>query len=91
MPPKLPTFTLGADVPVEIKTRAGQRLRTQMRVPQSKTKQRSLVEVQPVSWTKLDEETGYLKVAMFPGVIGVDLARQLDQAIDQLASAAGLH
>ncbi len=85
MPPNLPTFALGTDVPVEIETRAGRRVRAQIRVPHSKTKRRPLVEVQPVSWTKLDEETGYLKVAMFPGVIGVDLARQLDQAVHELA------
>ena len=85
MPPNLPTFALGTDVPVQIETRAGRRVHAQIRVPQSKSKQRPLVELQPVSWTKLDEETGYLKVAMFPGVIGVDLARELDQAIQALA------
>ena len=85
MPPNLPTFALGTDVPVEIETRAGRRVRTQIRVPQSKTKKRPLVELKPVSWTKLDAETGYLKVSMFPGVIGVDLARELDQAIQELA------
>jgi C-terminal processing protease CtpA/Prc len=85
MPPTLPTFALGTDVPMEIETRAGRRVRAQIQVPQSKTKQRPLVELKPVSWTKLDEETGYLKVAMFPGVIGVDLARELDQAIKGLA------
>jgi len=84
-PPDLPTFALGTEVPVEIETRAGRRVQTQIRVPQSKTKKRPLIELQPVSWTKLEEETGYLKVSMFPGVIGVDLARELDQAIQELA------
>lgn len=85
MPPNLPAFSLGFDVPVEIETRSGHHVRTKIQVPQSKTKKRPLVELRPVSWTKLDQESGYLKVTTFPGVIGVDLARELNQAVRELA------
>src|SRR4029077_19216906 len=52
-------------------------------VPKSKTKERPLIELQPVSSMK-HGEVGWLKVCMFPGAIGIDVARDIDKAIKSL-------
>jgi C-terminal processing protease CtpA/Prc len=85
-PPEMPVFALGEAVAVDIERRNGSRERVQIHVPVSKKRDRPLVEIQPASWTKLPDGTGYLKVAIFPGMVGIDLARDIDRAIRELSS-----
>jgi C-terminal processing protease CtpA/Prc len=85
-PPEMPVFALGEAVPVDLERRNGSRERVQILVPVSKKKNRPLVEIQPASWTKLPDGTGYLKIVMFPGVVGIDLARDIDRAVRELNS-----
>src|SRR5229473_3185606 len=69
-PPDLPLFPLGETTPVDIKRREGAHVRLR-------------IEVQPVSSMK-HGEVGWLKVCMFPGAIGIDVARDIDKAIKSL-------
>ena len=71
--PQMPVFALGEAVAVNIERRNGRHERLQILVPVSKKKNRPLVEIQPASWTKLPDGTGYLKVAIFPGRVGIIL------------------
>jgi C-terminal processing protease CtpA/Prc len=82
-PPNLPLFPLGEATPVEIRRRDGSHVRLTVDVPKSKTKERPLIELQPVSHTKNDG-VGWLKVCMFPGAIGIDVARDIDNAVESL-------
>jgi len=83
-PPDMPLFPLGEMTAVEVEARDGSHRRVTVEVPRSKTKKRPLIELQPVSFTKLDGDVGWLKVCMFPGAIGIDLAHDIDKAIREL-------
>lgn len=80
-PPEMPTFALGKNLAVEIERRNGVLETVIICVPISKKKNRPLVEVKPAIWTVMPGGIGYLKIAMFPGVVGVDLARDIDRAL----------
>jgi carboxyl-terminal processing protease len=54
-------------------------------VPASKTKQRPLVTVEPVTFCRLNSDLGYIKVAMFPGVVGIDVPNAFTRAVRELA------
>ena len=82
-PPELPLFPLGEAMPVDICRRDGSHVRLTVTVPKSKTKERPLIELQPVSFVK-EGSVGWLKVCMFPGAIGIDVARDIDRAIRSL-------
>lgn len=84
VPPEMPLFPLGETTAVDIERRDGSHSRVMVEVPKSKTKTRPLIELQPVSFTKLDDDIGWLKVCMFPGAIGIDLAHDIDKAIKAL-------
>ena len=83
-PPEMPLFPLGETTSVDIERRDGSHSRVMVHVPKSKTKERPLIELQAVSFTKLDGDIGWLKVCMFPGAIGIDLARDIDNAVRAL-------
>ena len=34
-----------------------------------------------VSWSEISDDIGLLKITMFPGAVGIDLARDIDRAI----------
>jgi C-terminal processing protease CtpA/Prc len=70
-------------MPVEICRRDGSHVRVTVTIPKSKTKERPLIELQPVSFVK-EGSVGWLKVCMFPGAIGIDVARDIDRAIESL-------
>jgi C-terminal processing protease CtpA/Prc len=82
-PPELPIFPLGETTPIDIKRRDGAHVRLMIDVPKSRTKERPLIELQPVSSMK-HGSVGWLKVCMFPGAIGIDVARDIDKAIKEL-------
>jgi C-terminal processing protease CtpA/Prc len=82
-PPNLPLFPLGEATPVDICRRDGSHVRLTVDVPKSKTKERPLIELQPVSHAKNDG-VGWLKVCMFPGAIGIDVAHDIDKAVESL-------
>jgi carboxyl-terminal processing protease len=82
-PPELPLFPLGETTPVDIKRRDCAHVRLMIHVPKSKTKERPLIELQPVSSMKYGA-VGWVKVCMFPGAIGIDVASDIDNAIKEL-------
>ena len=83
-PPEMPNFTLGKDLAVAIERRNGARDTVRICVPVSKKKSRPLVEVKPAIWTVTPGGIGYLKIAMFPGVVGVNLAQDIDRALREM-------
>jgi carboxyl-terminal processing protease len=55
-----------------------------------KEKKLQFIEPTLVQSRKLTPEIGYLKVAMFPGMIGVDVANAMSAAVDDLGNIKGL-
>src|SRR5215467_2894444 len=54
VPPEMPLFPLGETTSVDVERRDGSHARVMVHVPKSKTKERPLIELQAVSFTKLD-------------------------------------
>jgi carboxyl-terminal processing protease len=83
-PPDDLTFSVGESASLLIEKLHGgqQTVKVQLPVPKSKTHPVTAPEV--VHAERLSYEIGLLKVAMFPGVIGIDVAKDIDRAIESL-------
>src|SRR6202046_739256 len=83
-PPEDLTFSVGESASLLIdKLHGGQQsVKVQLPVPKSKTHPAAAPVA--VHAEKLSDEIGILKVAMFPGVIGIDVAKDIDRAIESL-------
>jgi C-terminal processing protease CtpA/Prc len=84
------TFSVGetADLTVEKLNGGQERLRLQLPVP--KSKKHPVTAPDPVHAEKITDEIGLLKVAMFPGVVGIDVARNIDRGIAALDGCSRL-
>jgi C-terminal processing protease CtpA/Prc len=90
-PPEDLTFSVGetVDLTVEKLHHGGQeRIRLQLPMPKSKT--HPVTAPDPVHAEKLNGEIGLLKVAMFPGVVGIDVAKDIDRGIAALDGCSRL-
>ncbi len=87
VPPVAPVFALGADHRVVYRRCNGQASTVTISVPTSQSKKRPLiVPDQVVTSRKLDGGIGYLRVSMFPGMLGIDVARDINASISSLAT-----
>lgn len=87
VPPAAPVFALGADHRVVFRKHNGQANTVTISVPTSQSKKRPLiVPDQVVTSRKLDGGIGYMRVSMFPGMLGIDVARDISAAIASLAT-----
>ena len=86
IPPAATPFRLGESYTLTVRKRDGSTMRPTLAIPGSREKQRPIVVPdQVVSARKLDADVGYVRVSMFPGVLGIDVARDISRAISDLA------
>ena len=90
IPPEHPVFPMGMTSKLNI-VASGESERT-MAVNVSKPKGKKLHFVEPtlVQSKLVGDGVGYLKVAMFPGMIGVDVANEISKAVLGLGGVKGL-
>jgi C-terminal processing protease CtpA/Prc len=83
-PPDDLTFSVGESASLLIEKLHGgqQTVKIQLPIPRSKT--HPVTAPEAVHAERLSYETGLIKVAMFPGVIGIDVAKDIDRAIESL-------
>jgi C-terminal processing protease CtpA/Prc len=83
-PPDGLTFSVGESANLLIEKLHGgqQTVRVQLPIPNSKT--HPVTAPESVHAEKLNAEIGLLRVAMFPGVIGIDVAKDIDRGIESL-------
>ncbi len=87
VPPSAPAFALGTDHRVVIRRGGGEARAVTLSVPSSQDKKRPLVVPdQVVTSRRLDGGVGYLRVSMFPGMLGIDVARDISAAVAGLAA-----
>jgi C-terminal processing protease CtpA/Prc len=87
VPPSAPVFALGASHQVVFRRNRGQANTVTISVPTSQSKKRPLiVPDQVVTTRRLEGGIGYLRVSMFPGMLGIDVARDISAAISALAT-----
>lgn len=90
VPPNHPVFAMGSSSSIEVFTNDGNKRTSLAVVAQPKGKKLQFIEPTLVQTRKLTPEIGYLKVAMFPGMIGVDIANAMTAAVQELGNIKGL-
>ena len=84
-PPDAMPFALGQTYVVTVRKADGKTIRYTLAVPGSKEKQRPIVVPdQVVTASKLRDDLGLIRVSMFPGVLGMDVARDISRAVADL-------
>lgn len=83
-PPDQPMFPMGtlADLLVQ---RNSHQLTLKVQVPAPRSRKQPYSEPKPVIFSKLAENVGYLKVSILPGLLGLDVARQIDGGVAALS------
>jgi carboxyl-terminal processing protease len=80
-PPQQPEFGLGESTSMTVRNRDGKTIRFPLELPSLKSKRIAISTPQPVLFNKISDGIGYLKVTMFPGAVGIDVAADIDKAI----------
>lgn len=88
-PPEQPMFPMGADVTLTV-NRSGNELVLPVSIPAPRSRKQPYSEPKPVIHSILDGNIGYLKVSILPGMLGLNVAREIDSAVAALASCDGL-
>jgi carboxyl-terminal processing protease len=89
-PPEDLTFSVGETVDLTVEKLNGGQERLRLQLPVPKSKKHPVTAPDPVHAEKLSGEIGLLKVAMFPGVVGIDVAKDIDRGIASLNSCSRL-
>ena len=89
-PPEDLTFSVGESVELTIEKLKGRQERLRLQLPVPKSKKHPVIAPDPVHAEKLTDEIGLLNVAMFPGVIGIDVAKDIDRGIESLDGCSRL-
>jgi C-terminal processing protease CtpA/Prc len=86
VPPEATPFTLGRDYQVAIRRHDGSTAAAALSIPAPRDKARPLVlPDHVVTASRLEEGIGLIRVSMFPGVLGMDVARDISRAVADLA------
>jgi len=83
-PPEHPVFPMGKQTSVEIVANNDQQRMLSVDVARPKGKKLHFIEPTLVEARSLENGTGYLKVAMFPGMVGVVVANQISAGVASL-------
>ena len=84
VPEEHPVFVMGSSASIDYVANDGRDQSTTVLVGRPKGKKLHFVEPTLVSVKKIAADVGYLKVAMFPGMIGVDVAADMSRAAGEL-------
>lgn len=87
---KPPVFPVGGGVTVSIRKKDGREIQAAIAIPKPKSGKQPFSLPQPVVYSKLQNGIGYLKVNMFPGLVGIDVSRDIDRAIASFRDCQGL-
>src|SRR5579872_2489883 len=89
-PPDMPAFRMGGFSNVTIERLTGERVPLPLGIPMPKSKWHPIVRPRLVSWYKPEPGVGVLKAAGFPGQVGIDVAREISEAIANLQDCTRL-
>jgi C-terminal processing protease CtpA/Prc len=86
-PPEHPTFAMGKTTTVKVLTSGLRESNRIVVVPTPKRKSNQLPYVQPdpvVSHRRFNQDIGYLRISMYPGAVGVEVANEVSNAVKSL-------
>jgi len=89
-PPEHPGFAMGKQTGLEIVGRDDQLRLVAVDVARPKGKKLHFIEPRLVEARLLEDGLGYLKVAMFPGMVGVEVANEITHAVEKLGKMDSL-
>jgi len=90
VPPEHPVFPMGKKSTVDFIANDGTEKSVAVDVARPKGKKLHFVEPTLVQSKKLGDRVGYLKVAMFPGMLGVDVSNAMSSAVAELGNVERL-
>jgi len=89
-PPEPPIFPVGDDSQYAVQKPDGKRVVGTLNVPSPRSKSHPVIVPKAVLCSQLPDGIGWLKVTMFPGAVGIDLAKMFDAAIAHLKDSTKL-
>jgi C-terminal processing protease CtpA/Prc len=89
-PPEHLVFAMGKQTSVEFIDRSDQRRTVSVEVARPKGKKLHFIEPTLVEARQLGDGLGYLKIAMFPDMIGVKVANEISSAVEKLGAINSL-
>ena len=89
-PPEPPIFPVGEDSQYVVQKPDGKRVMGTLNVPSPRSKSHPVIVPKAVLCSQLPDGIGWLKVTMFPGAVGIDLAKMLDAAFAHLKDSTRL-
>ena len=89
-PPDQPTVRMGGSCDIIIEKLTGERVSQPLGIPRPKSKWHPIIRPRLVSSFKPEPDIGLLKAAGFPGQVGIDVAREIDDAISNLRECTRL-
>jgi C-terminal processing protease CtpA/Prc len=90
IPPEHPVFAMGKQTSLEVVGKSDVRRVVTVDVARPKGKKLHFVEPTLVQARHLRDRLGYLKVTMFPGMLGVDVANEISRAVEELGKIDSL-
>ena len=84
LPPEDLNFSAAESAQLAIQKLDGEVRRLSLQLPTPRDKKHPVTAPEAVHAEMLDDEIGLLKVAMFPGAVGIDVAKEIDQGIATL-------
>jgi carboxyl-terminal processing protease len=90
MPPEPPIFPVGEDSQYAVQKPDGKRVVGNLVVPSPRSKSHPVIVPKAVLCSQLPDGIGWLKVTMFPGAVGIDLAKMFDTAVAHLKDSTRL-
>jgi C-terminal processing protease CtpA/Prc len=81
---------MGKQTSVELVDRSDQRRTVSVEIARPKGKKLYFIEPTLVEARQLGDGLGYLKIAMFPGMIGVEVANEISHAVEKLGTVDSL-
>jgi carboxyl-terminal processing protease len=86
VPPEHPVFPMGKQTRVKLIDNQEKRRSVTVDVARPKGKKLNFIEPTLAEARRLGDGLGYLKIAMFPGMVGVVVANQISNAVQSLGS-----
>lgn len=90
VPPEHPVFAMGEQTVIEFVANDDQEKAVSVNVARPKGKKLHFIEPTLVESRRVNDDVGYLKVAMFPGMVGVVVANRISEAVESLGNVRGL-
>ena len=84
VPPEHPVFAMGAQTTIAFVANDDKEKTASVDVARPKGKKLHFIEPTLVESRRLKEDVGYVKVAMFPGMVGVEVANRISEAVESL-------